>query len=636
MTLETINNLKLLAEEVMITALADYDYYTKNGEVVPAIDIFDTITNVWIKDKSHSAGRHITAEEVLSARVNPTGAVLSDYVNSLARDFVISYKDKVSKEEVTNQDAANNKLVSLHIVKEGTDYIVSKFEELENDIANIANDTKRYRFLLRPEPEYLKELFMYFVKNNCAINIDTFLNLRLNTDLLIDRPYLTSKHVSRDDLKNISTIVYWSKYEYGYEDYNIGKWLAILLSKITNAIRKEDLEKEGKLTVEENIKTIPIVEFNTPYVGKVWEYEELLDKLGSTENIFILDNVTNTQIGKQEIFQYLEIQAMKFKTPYTCIENSSIPMFVMKISSLFKYLDDEDIMMLRTNMERYKRVHRGDYANYRESVIRTVAGNTIDEYRPGIVVPNFDVPPIDKTETMVANIPSVEEIITKYEEDKVKEGVVSNTFLATNEKYPYSSETIVHTDPEIIILKEGDDEDDMEDNNEGAHSSGDNGSDNHSDAVSDNDVHIIPSGNVVIDVDDKRVDDGDETPDQREDIESPEVKEGEVIDGDHGNTIERDITIERVDTIKQDIPANRDESDGSSSGEQGLHRVDEGSISRDGTISPDSEASERSEDERVECEPVSIIYSPVMSKYDRPKHSPDNKPKIPSVIRVGD
>ena len=79
MTLETINNLKILAEEVMITALADYDYYTKNGEVVPAIDIFDTITNVWIKDKSHSAGRHITAEEVLSARVNPTGAVLSDF-----------------------------------------------------------------------------------------------------------------------------------------------------------------------------------------------------------------------------------------------------------------------------------------------------------------------------------------------------------------------------------------------------------------------------------------------------------------------------------------------------------------------------------------------------------------------------
>ena len=32
MTLETINNLKILAEEVMITALADYDYYTKNGD----------------------------------------------------------------------------------------------------------------------------------------------------------------------------------------------------------------------------------------------------------------------------------------------------------------------------------------------------------------------------------------------------------------------------------------------------------------------------------------------------------------------------------------------------------------------------------------------------------------------------
>ena len=631
MTLETINNLKILAEEVMITALADYDYYTKNGEVVPAIDIFDTITNVWIKDKSHSAGRHITAEEVLSARVNPTGAVLSDYVNSLARDFVISYKDRVSKEEVTNQDASNHKLVSLQIVKEGTDYIVSKFEELENDIANIANDTKRYRFLLRPEPEYLKELFMYFVKNNCAISIDTFLNLRLNTDLLIDRPYLTSKHVSRDDLKNISTIVYWSKYEYGYEDYNIGKWLAILLSKITNAIRKEDLEKEGKLTVEENIKTIPIVEFNTPYVGKVWEYEELLDKLGATENIFTLDNVTNTQIGKQEIFQYLEIQAMKFKTPYTCIENSSIPMFVMKISSLFKYLDDEDIMMLRTNMERYKRAHRGDYANYRESVIRTVAGNTIDEYRPGIAVPNFEVPPLDKSETIVAKLPSVEEIIAKYEEAKLNEGVVSNTFLATNEKYPYSSETIVHEDPEIIIIpEEGEDEDTMDNDNEGAGNSGDTNNNNPSDTDGGNNKPTVPDSSVGDNVDDKR-DDGDvEVPDQREDIENPEDKEGELIDGDQTDT------DDRGDTTDQDTPGGRDESDGSSSGEQNIPGVDEGSTGEDGTLPPDSEGGEGSEDKGDECEPISITYSPVMSKYDRPKYSPDNKPKIPSVIRVDD
>lgn len=422
MTDKTKILLTYLAEEAMTTALAEYKYYTANDEIMPVIDMVDSISNVWSANKG-TAGAKITKEEVLAKDVNPTGALISDYIKALGRTYVI---DNKTKDDIT-------------LLREGVTHILSKLSLLGVMAKNIANDTKKYRFVLRGEPEYLLETYLYYAKLGCAADLDHFAYYRVYTDKLVDRPYITSIPLQEDDIANITKIVYWSKYEYGTEDYNIGKWLSIILSELVNTVRKKRLKEKGLLSVEENIKTIPVLEYFTPYVGQIWKFQDFLDEQYE-DKVLVLDNVTNTRVGDSSIFQDLEVKSSKIDALVMHIENSDIGMFISSIRYLLKYLPASTLTLLRVNLEQYRRLNKGNLFDYKADMNRLLAADTISSFVPDIEIPVFDLPPMDRDAIEVTKLPTLDEILEAYEVAKLNEEHVSNTFIPTRE---------VEIDPEV-------------------------------------------------------------------------------------------------------------------------------------------------------------------------------------------
>ena len=422
MTDKTKILLTYLAEEAMTTALAEYKYYTANDEIMPVIDMVDSISNVWTANKG-TAGAKITKEEVLAKDVNPTGALISDYIKALGRTYVV---DNKTKDDIT-------------LLREGVTHILSKLSLLGVMAKNIANDTKKYRFVLRGEPEYLLETYLYYAKLGCAADLDHFAYYRVYTDKLVDRPYITSIPLQEDDIANITKIVYWSKYEYGTEDYNIGKWLSIILSELVNTVRKKRLKEKGLLSVEENIKTIPVLEYFTPYVGQIWKFQDFLDEQYE-DKVLVLDNVTNTRVGDSSIFQDLEVKSSKIDALVMHIENSDIGMFISSIRYLLKYLPSSTLTLLRVNLEQYRRLNKGNLFDYKTDMNRLLAADTISSFVHDIEIPVFDLPPMDRDAIEVTKLPTLDEILEAYEVAKLNEENVSCTFIPTKE---------VEIDPEV-------------------------------------------------------------------------------------------------------------------------------------------------------------------------------------------